>query len=76
MARKQTTTSADAASPLEDLTFEQALTQLEAIVAQLEAGDLTLEQSLDLHTRGQSLAEFCAKQLDNVELKVRELSNE
>jgi exodeoxyribonuclease VII small subunit len=87
MAKKQTTIppdtpdTADAADAsvgsvtFDDLTFEQALAQLEAIVAQLETGDLTLEQSLNLHARGQVLAELCARQLDSAELQVRELGN-
>jgi exodeoxyribonuclease VII small subunit len=39
----------------------------------MEQGDLPLDQSLELHARGQKLAEFCAKLLDNAELKVREI---
>jgi exodeoxyribonuclease VII small subunit len=71
MAKKQSAPGADVA--FDDLTFEQAFHQLEEIVAQLEQGDLPLDQSLDLHARGQKLAEFCAKQLDSAELKVKEI---
>jgi exodeoxyribonuclease VII small subunit len=70
MAKKANTQTEIA---LEDLTFEQAMRQLDEIVAKLEQGDLTLEQTLALHTRGQQLAALCAKQLDQAELKVRKL---
>ena len=55
------------------LTFEQAYTELEALVAQLEQGELPLEQSLALHARGQKLAAFCTKTLEEAELKVRQI---
>ena len=55
------------------LTFEAAYRELEQIVAQLERGDLPLEQALELHERGQQLAALCASQLDQAELKVRRL---
>jgi exodeoxyribonuclease VII small subunit len=71
MAKKHSPAAGDVA--LEDLTFEQAFQQLEEIVGRMEQGDLPLDQSLELHARGQKLAEFCAKLLDNAELKVREI---
>lgn len=66
---------ADVAAVLDGLTFEQAFAQLEDVVAQLEQGDLPLERSLELHARGLKLAEFCAQQLDQAELRVRQLSD-
>lgn len=57
----------------EPLSFEQALQQLEQIVARLERGDLPLDQSLELYARGRQLAEHCARQLDQAELQVQEL---
>lgn len=56
------------------LTFEVALRELETTVSQLEAGDLTLEASLKLYERGQQLAAFCGKRLENARLKVEQLS--
>ncbi len=56
------------------LTFEAALRELEATVMQLEAGDLTLEASLKLYERGQTLGAFCADQLKQASLKVEQLS--
>lgn len=60
----------------DELTFEQALQELEAIVAQLETGDLTLEESLGLFERGQILAKRCASQLDEATLRVEQLTQD
>ena len=57
-----------------DLTFEQAFAELEETVRKLEAGGLALEESLALFERGQALAAHCNVQLDEAELKVRQLS--
>ena len=51
-------------------TFEESLKELESIVEQLEAGDLPLEQSLELFERGVTLSRECQKRLDDAERKV------
>jgi exodeoxyribonuclease VII small subunit len=56
------------------LTFEQAFAELERVVAQLEGGDLTLEQSLALFERGTALAQLCERRLSEAEQKVLQLS--
>jgi exodeoxyribonuclease VII small subunit len=56
-----------------DLSFEDAFAELQATVAQLERGDLPLEDSIALFERGQALAAHCGLQLDAAELKVRQL---
>lgn len=61
---------------LNALSFEEALTELDEIVAKLEAGDLTLEESLALFERGQKLATRCNKQLDQASLRVEQLSED
>ncbi len=53
--------------------FEDALQQLEHAVDLLEAGDLTLEQSLKVFAEGVKHAEFCRKSLSQVELQVEQL---
>lgn len=58
---------------INDLSFEDALAELQATVAQLERGDLPLEDSIALFERGQALAAHCGLQLDAAELKVRQL---
>jgi exodeoxyribonuclease VII small subunit len=61
------------AKAIEDLTFEQAYTELEACVAKLESGELPLDESLALYERGQALAAYCGKMLDAAELKIERL---
>lgn len=53
--------------------FEQDMQELESIVAQLEKGDLRLEDSLKLFERGTQLARVSRRSLDTAELKVRQL---
>jgi exodeoxyribonuclease VII small subunit len=50
--------------------FEAALSRLEEIVNELEAGDLQLEQSLKLFEEGIKLARVCNKRLEEAERKV------
>ncbi len=59
-----------------DTSFEEAFAELEQIVTRLESGGLTLEESLRLFERGQALAAYCSKQLDEAELKVKQLTPE
>lgn len=59
---------------VEDLSFEAALRELEATVTRLEAGDMALDESLQLYERGQQLAARCSKQLSEANLKVEQLS--
>jgi exodeoxyribonuclease VII small subunit len=59
--------------PIEELTYEQAVAELEAIVAALETGERPLEESMKLFERGQALSKHCADLLDKAELKVRTL---
>lgn len=61
---------------IESLTFERAFAELEETVRKLEAGGLALEESLTLFERGQALAAHCNAQLDQAELKIRQLSPE
>ena len=53
--------------------FEEALKKLEAIVAQMEEGDLPLEESLKAFEEGVKLAKLCTKKLDEAERKVEKL---
>jgi exodeoxyribonuclease VII small subunit len=53
--------------------FEACLDELEKVVKELEAGDLTLERSLALFERGTALSETCRKQLEQAETRVEAL---
>jgi exodeoxyribonuclease VII small subunit len=69
-------------SEIEDLSFEEAFAELEELVQQLEAGDLTLDQAMALFERGTAMALFergtalatqCNDRLDAAELRVQQL---
>jgi exodeoxyribonuclease VII small subunit len=60
-------------TPIEALTYEQALSELEAIVAALEGEGNALESSIALYERGQLLAQRCASLLEKAELRVQTL---
>jgi exodeoxyribonuclease VII small subunit len=57
-------------------SFEQSLKRLEAIVDQLEKGDLALEDSLKLFEEGVKLSAACKKELDDAEGKVQILTKQ
>src|SRR4051794_15978201 len=54
-------------------SFEAALSELEALVAQMESGDLTLEQSLSAYKRGATLLQFCQAALADAQQQVKVL---
>ena len=56
-----------------ELSFEDAVKRLDAIVAQMEQGSATLDESLCLFEEGTGLIKFCSKKLDDAELKVVQL---
>lgn len=59
--------------PNQDLSFEEALAQLEEVVARLEAGQLPLTEAVGHYERGMALAAYCGDLLDSAELRVREI---
>lgn len=58
----------------ENINFEEALAELETLVAQMEGGDLSLDESLKAFERGVRLTRQCQQVLSAAELKVRTLS--
>lgn len=64
------------AADINEMSFEQAMMELEGTVANLETGDLSLEQSLQLFERGQKLASYCNLQLETAVLKVEKLTSD
>jgi exodeoxyribonuclease VII small subunit len=57
-------------APREALSYEQARDKLAAVVKRLEAGGLTLEQSLELWERGERLAAVCEEWLDGARARL------
>jgi len=62
--------------PAEELTYEEALAELEEIVSGLEGEQNQLEESIKLFERGQALAERCSVLLEAAELKVKKVAGE
>jgi exodeoxyribonuclease VII small subunit len=59
---------------ISSLTFEQAFSELETLVQELEGGELELERALALFERGMALAAHCNDRLDTAELRLRQLA--
>ena len=59
----------------DDVKFETALTELEQIVQNMEAGNLSLEDSITAYRRGSDLLKHCQNQLSDAERKIQVLEN-
>jgi len=62
-------------SPIADMKFETALTELENIVSSMESGKLELEASIEAYRRGMELMQHCQSQLTKAEAQIRILEN-
>lgn len=71
MAKSKTTQK-----PVEELTYEEALTELEGIVDGLENEQNPLEAAIKLYERGQALLTHCGGLLEAAQLKVQKLAGE
>lgn len=58
------------ANKKEEITFEQAISELQAVVEKLEAGKVALEDSLALYERGVALVKICNERLDLAQQRV------
>jgi exodeoxyribonuclease VII small subunit len=58
---------------VEELTFEKALAELEAIVGRLERGDVPLAESIAIYERGEALKQRCAALLKEAEARVEKI---
>jgi|Transcript_29805 exodeoxyribonuclease VII small subunit len=61
------------ATPVTEMSFEEALAELETIVRQLEQGDVELEKSIAIYERGAELKKHCEARLKSAELKVEQI---
>ncbi|WP_353256726.1 exodeoxyribonuclease VII small subunit [Hyphomonas sp.] len=59
--------------PVDKMSFEEALAELEGIVRQLETGDVELEKSIEIYERGAALKAHCEARLKSAELKVEQI---
>lgn len=60
--------------PVEEMSFEDALRELEQVVGQLERGEVPLDQSIALYERGAALKKRCEAKLKEAEEKVAKLT--
>ncbi|SFL02965.1 exodeoxyribonuclease VII small subunit [Shimia haliotis] len=56
--------------PIDEMSFEAAMRELEQVVGQLERGDVELEKSIALYERGAQLKKRCEDKLKEAEEKV------
>ncbi len=62
--------------PIEELTYEEALAELEGIVEVLEGEQSQLEEAIKLFERGQALAARCGVLLEAAQLKVKQVAGD
>ena len=62
--------------PVEDVSYEEALAELDQVVSALESEQSQLEDAIKLFERGQALAERCGVLLEAAELKVKQVVGE
>lgn len=63
-------------APVADLSFEQALDELDALVRQMESGELPLEASIAAYRRGAELAQHCQTRLAQAEQEISKLDGD
>jgi exodeoxyribonuclease VII small subunit len=73
---KTSKTSDTSQTSIENLSYEEALTELEGIVESLEGEQNPLEDSMKLFERGQALVTHCSALLESAQLKVQKLAGE
>jgi exodeoxyribonuclease VII small subunit len=69
------TNAAPAVPPELNLSYEEALAELEQLVSRMEAGSLPLDQLLTTYQRGATLLKFCRSRLEAVEAQVKLLED-
>ena len=63
-------------SSTQPASFEEAMAELQQLVAKMEAGELPLEASVAAYKRGSELVKYCAAQLDKVDNQVKVLEGD
>ena len=61
-------------SDVEEMSFEDAIKELETVVGQLERGDVALDESIALYERGAALKARCEAKLKEAEEKVAKIT--
>lgn len=55
-------------------SFEEYLKELENIVSEMESGNIPLDKALEMYERGINISQYCIKELEKAELKLKKLS--
>lgn len=63
----------DSAKPIEEMSFEEAMSAFEAIVDRLDRGDVPLEQSIAIYERGVALQKHCEGKLKQAQMRVEKI---
>ena len=58
---------------IKNMSFEEAMTELESIIKKMEAGDVKLDQSVAFYERGIALKEHCEEILKSAKLKIEKI---
>ena len=61
-------------APVAEMSFEEAMKELESVVGRLERGDVPLEESINLYNRGDALKKHCEAKLKEAEEKVAKIT--
>lgn len=75
MANRSPTESAPGRPPVDTMSFEDALAELEAIVKALEGGQGKLEESVAAYQRGAALKKHCETRLAEAEQRVQAITD-
>lgn len=67
-------TDAEKDADLDKMSFEQALSELESIVSDLETGNAALEDSISAYERGTALKKHCEQKLREAQAKIETIS--
>lgn len=64
------------AEDIQQLSFEQALGELESIVDRLETGDVALEESIEIYQRGAQLRAYCDEKLKSAQARIEKITGD
>ena len=60
-------------TPIGEMSFEQALRELEGVVRRLESGEVPLDESIALYERGEQLRGACQARLDAAQARIEKI---
>ena len=64
------------ATKKQEMGFEEAFRELEAIVGKLEGGESTLDEAIQAFEKGMALVEICTRKLNDAETRLKKLTKD